>query len=76
MIDTQSSSVFISESVDDVTSGKLRQAVLDRSQQSAGFHESYELTPLCSSVSSVVNGFASLTQPVQSAKTDTPSPSQ
>lgn len=77
VIDVAGPTVFITESMDDVTSAKVRDAVLSPSAvsqkdnpQAANFPE------LCSSVSSVVNAFSLSSLSSASARIGTPSPSR
>jgi hypothetical protein len=54
IIDVHGSTAFITESVDDVTSGKLKDAVLALSQTPAAKSQPFQLPTLSSSVSSLV----------------------
>ncbi len=64
VIDVNSSTVFVSEGLDEVTSAKLRDAVLSRASTSQS-QTSRALPELCSSVSSVISGLASLPFPLR-----------
>jgi hypothetical protein len=75
VIDAEGGTVFITESVDEVTSRKLRNAVLNRSQTSPSMGlENFQVAPLCSSVLSAVNAFSFLSPPSPMARNDRPSP--
>ena len=78
VIDAEGRTVFITESVDDLTSGKLRNRVFDRSQAAylpKGLEHS-QVAPLYSSVLSAVNAFLLLAPPSPMARNDRPSPSR
>lgn len=75
VIDVQNRSVFISESVDDVTSEKVREAVLSGQPKLAEVSRDH-LMPLCSPISSWVNSFSISMLPSGLAKTGTLSPSR
>jgi predicted GTPase len=76
VIDAEGRTVFITESVDDLTSAKLRNRVFDRSQAAylpKGLEYS-QVAPLYSSVLSAVNAFLLLAPPSPMARNDRPSP--
>ncbi|HEX6503895.1 MAG TPA: hypothetical protein VF011_11635 [Terriglobales bacterium] len=75
VIDVQDRSVFISESVDDVTSETLREAVFSGQPKLTELSPD-QLMPLCSPISSWVNSFSISMLPSRPARTGTLSPSR
>ncbi len=78
VIEVAGTTVFITESLDDVTSAKLREAVLNRSAVTSQKRTWHGPVPpeLCSSVSSVVNALTISAGPSRWIRIGTPSPLQ
>jgi len=75
VIDVAGATVFITESIDDVSSAKLRDAVLNRAAISESKRSAEIPSELCSSLSAGVSAWA-LLPASQWVRTDRPSPSQ
>jgi hypothetical protein len=76
VMDIAGATVFITESLDDVTSAKLRDAVLNRAQESQADRPQADLPALSSAVSAVVNAWLVSLPPSQWVEIGTPSPSR
>jgi hypothetical protein len=77
VIDVAGATVFITESLDDVTSAKLRDAVLNHAPQSTGTQSQVEVPPyLSSTIFSAINAFGFWMPASPSAENEQPSPSR